>query len=113
MSTFKSYITEKENFKPFVIELVQGEFLEIPSSHTLPNNFQFSLAKYQLRAQGKEINDNEKKVAVAEDIYNLTNKMVATFKLIDETYGHSLWWLIFKDWQTFCKDQLEVDNLGK
>jgi len=95
--------------------LVKGEFLEIPSSHTLPNDFQSKLARYQLRNinANKEKNSEDKKIAVYEDIYHLTNETVEVFRKIDAEYGQALWLMIFRDWLAFCKEQIKVDELGK
>lgn len=115
MTTVKSYLENKEQFKPFTIELVKGEFLEIPSSHTLSNEYQFTLAKYKMRSvnTSKSEVSVEKRTAIAEEIYHLTNKHVEVFRHIDENFGHALWWIIFKDWLDFCKDQVKLSDQGK
>ena len=114
--TVKSYLNERKDkkYKPFIIELEEGEYTEIPSSHNLPNDYQFAFAKYNLKAQEvfKSKNDNSK-IKAMEDIYHLTNETLEVFREIDKKYGSTLWWMIFKDWAQFCSEQLEVSDPGK
>lgn len=116
----KSYLQERKKsiFAPFIIELEQGEYLEIPSSNSLSNNFKTEFGRLNLRFQEVEKNKNrkdynEKQMSVLEDLFNLVNDNLPVFKNIDAQYGSVLWWIVFRDWSDFCKEQLQLDDLGK
>ena len=119
-TTVKSYLKAREesSFAPFIIELEQGEFLEIPSSNTLPNSFKTSFGRLNLRMQelnhGKTKNKyDDKQISNVEDIYHLVNENIELFRMIDEKYGSTIWWMVFKDWAEFSAEQLKVSDQGK
>lgn len=121
--TVKSYIKaqEDESFKPFVIELVEGERIEIPSLNNQSNDFKTTFARLNFKMEeiGKIKNPKtkaatrDKQLNVTEDIYHLINETFETFRLIDNKFGSTLWWMVFKDFAQFCSEQLKVSDQGK